>query len=80
MYRIDAIKLESEKIALRAQMMRPAAKVQQEKPPAQKKKTLNLMKRKPSDSSSKVNQPRGKGRMKHSKEVASKQQEEVKDD
>lgn len=78
MYRIDAIKLESEKIALRAQMMRPAAKVQQEKPPAQKK-TLNLMKRKPSDSSSKVNQPRGK-RMKFTKEVAAKQQEEVKDD
>ena len=55
MYRIDAIKLESEKIAMRAQIMRQAAKVQQEKPPAQKKKTLKLMKRKQSDSSSKVN-------------------------
>ena len=79
MERKDAIKLESEKIALRAQIMRPAAKVQQEKPPAQKKKTLKLMKRKESDSSSKVNQPRGK-RMKFTKEVAAKQQEEVKDD
>ena len=62
-----------------ARLMKPAAKVQQEKPPAQKKKTLNLMKRKQSDSSSKVNQPRGK-RMKFTKEVAVKQQEEVKDD
>ena len=79
MERIDAIKLESEKIAMSARLMKPAAKVQQEKPPAQKKKTLNLMKRKQSDSSSKVNQPRGK-RMKHTKEVAAKQQEEVKDD
>lgn len=79
MYRIDAIKLESEKITLRAQIMRQAEIVQQEKPPAQKKKTLNLMKRKQSDSSSKVKQPRGK-RMKFTNEVAAKQQEEVKDD
>ena len=79
MERIDAIKLESEKIAMSARLMKPAAKVQQEKPPAQKKKTLKLMKRKQSDSSSKVNQPRGK-RMKFTKEVAAKQQEEVKDD
>ena len=62
-----------------ARLMKPAAKVQQEKPPAHKKKTLNLRKRKQSDSSSKVNQPRGK-RMKFTKEVAAKQQEEVKDD
>ena len=79
MYRIDAIKLESEKIALRAQMMRPAAKVQQEKPPAHKKKTLNLRKRKQSDSPSQVKPPRGK-KMKFTNEVAAKQQEEVKDD
>lgn len=64
---------------MKAQIMRQAANVQQEKPPAQSKKTLNLMKRKQSDSSSKVNQPRGK-RMKFTKEVAAKQQEEVKDD
>ena len=60
--------------------MKPAAKVQQEKPPAHKKKTLNLRKRKQSDSSSKVNQPRDKRRMKFTKVVAAKQQEEVKDD
>ena len=79
MERIDAIKLESEKIAMSARLMKPAAKVQQEKPPAQKKKTLNLMKRKPSDSSFQVEKPRFK-RMKFTKEVAAKQQEEVKDD
>ena len=44
-----------------------------------KKKTLNLRKRKQSDSPSQVKPPRGK-KMKFTKEVAAKQQEEVKDD